>query len=113
MSAESRVKGTLTFESSDDLDDLLDQLHEDDELAEHAQDILAQTQRAKESLTFDLHVHLSNDANLWLQEWLTDLVEEASGGHLDAWQEAFGDSMYVRLTAGSDDEEEIAGPFPE
>jgi hypothetical protein len=112
MSVESKAHGTLTFADDDEVEDLLAQLGDDDSLADHADELREQLTHVGARLELRIHVHLSNDANLVFQEWLTDLVDAATSGHLDTWQEDFGDSMYVRLTAGSDDEAEIEGPYP-
>jgi hypothetical protein len=112
MSAETKAHGTLTFADDDEVEDLLAQLGDDDSLAHRADELREQMTRVGTRLELRIHVDLSNDGNLMFQEWLTDLVDAATSGHLDTWQEDFGDSMYVRLTAGSDEEEELEGPYP-
>lgn len=112
MSSEAKAHGSLTFADEDEVEDLLAQLDDDDSLAEHADELRGQLTHAGTRLELRIHAHLSNDANLVFQEWLSDLVDAARSGHLDTWQEDFGDSSYVRLTAGADDEEELDGPYP-
>ena len=114
MSSEAKAKGTLRFESEEVLDGVLEELDDGDEdgdLAEVLEAVRDGMTRDGLALTLDIDVHLTNSGNLEFQEWLGDLAESAASGHLDTWQEDFGDSMFVRLTAGGE-EREMPGAFP-
>lgn len=54
---------------------------------------------------------MSADANLAFQTWLEDVTGGAASGHLDTWQESFGEASFVRLHAGGR-EEMVEAPFP-
>jgi hypothetical protein len=108
MSTEVKVRGALQL-TEPELDELLEAL--DDEDDEVADAIREQFARDGGWLRFNVDVQLSNTGNLAFQEWLDDVAEAAIAGFVDTWQESFGDSTYVRLSAGGD-EQEIDGRFP-
>ena len=113
MSCEAKAKGTLQFESKEVLDELFGDLDPEDEAAaEVLEAIEGQVTRDGATLRLSIHGSFTADGNLEFQTWLEDLAEAATQGHIDTWQEDFGDSMYVRLIAGEEDEQEMPGPFP-
>jgi hypothetical protein len=87
-------------------------LDDDNEYDAEVRDVLARcVTRRKTTLDVAIDASLTATANLWLSDWLDDAVAAACGGHLDTWQESFGDATYVRLYPGGR-EEKISGPFP-
>ena len=113
MSSETKAKGLLRFESDDALDEVFDSLDEDDEDgAEVLEVVLKETFREGASLRLEIFAHFSNDGNLEFQTWLEDLAEAATDGHVDTWQEDYGDSMFIRLKAGGE-EQEVNSRFPD
>ena len=113
MSTDVKAVGRLKFDSADDIEDARSSLDDDDDesVAEARAVIDEGTRRSRAVLTLAIVANLSADANVWLQEWLSELAELALEGHVDTWQESFGGGAFVRLHAGGR-EELIDAPFP-
>jgi hypothetical protein len=114
MSCDVKAIGTLTFDSRDDLEEAFESLAEDDddESVAEVRDLVTEgTTRKGKTLRVAIDGALTAEANVWFQDWLEEAAGAASGGHLDTWQESFGDANFVRIHAGGE-EEQISGPFP-
>lgn len=113
MSADVKAFGVLKFASRDDLDDLdpLEDEDGDEATAEVRALVNEGTKRKGKSLTLAIRGSLTADANVVLQEWLTDVAECAESGHVDTWQDTFGEAYFVRVHAGGR-EETVTGSFP-
>ena len=108
MSCDVKAFGTLQFDSKDALEEANAILQDDDEdesVAEAREVVERGTSVKRNVLTLNIDASLSNEANVWFQEWLTDVAEAASEGYVDTWQESFGESMFVRTHAGGEDEQ--------
>jgi hypothetical protein len=105
MSADTTVKGTLTFDGSA-LDDLLTQLEDDEpDVAEFAEQLEGALHRTASRLYVDAELSLSSDGNLWFHEWLSDLAVAAVAGHLDVWVEGQPPGARTRIMAGGEEVE--------
>jgi hypothetical protein len=113
MSCDVKAVGTLELASKEDLDDANESLVDgnDESVGEVRELVKAGTARKRKTLTIRIHGNLTADANVIFQDWLEDVASVATAGHVDTWQESFGDSMFVRLHAGGE-EETIKQPFP-
>lgn len=111
MSVDVKAHGTLRFESIDALRALLSVEASVDDLEELSEVVAESSKTDGASLTLQMNAAMTANGNLALQDWLEDLVERAVAGHLDTWQEDFGDEKFVRLLAGGD-ERVVEGPFP-
>jgi hypothetical protein len=114
MSTCLKVRGTLTFATSEALEDLDETLHDDEgdeATAEVARLVAEGVHRSGKTLTLDIDGQLTAEANLFFHGWLEDAVELAERGHLDHWSEDHGEARFFRLHAGGR-EEQVDGPFP-
>jgi len=111
MSADVKVHGKLVFADPQTIDGLLEFDFMDEDLAEVGDLVAGGVQQVERTLVFIIDGNMSNSGNLEFQEWLSDVAEEAAEGCLNTWQEALGDSQYVRLHAGGE-EEEVEEPYP-
>lgn len=113
MSTDVRAFGTLKFESVEDMVEAEEGLAvEDDEPTADVRQLLTRAVvRKGRMLRLTLHGNVTADANLVFQTWLEDVAEGAASGHLNTWQESFGEASFVRLHAGGR-EERVEGAFP-
>ncbi len=113
MTVAVKVRGTLQFADRAALIETMSALDDDDEYVVEVAEMVGECAvLAGASLSLTVDGSLTNTANLEFQEWLSDLADAAVEGHLDTWQEGFGDAFHVRLQAGGE-EAEVAGPMPE
>lgn len=112
MSTDVKARGALKFESLDDMAEADEGLAgEDDAAAAEVRAVLSGGRvRKGRTVHLSLSCSLTADANLLFQGWLEDLAGAAASGHVDTWQESFGEDSFVRLHAGGS-EETVAGPF--
>ena len=113
MSTDVKTFGALKFDSVDDMEEADEGLAEDDdESATEVRRFLREgVVRKGRTVVLTLSGNLTADANLVFQTWLEDLAGAAASGHVDVWQESFGEESFVRLHAGGQ-EETVQGPYP-
>lgn len=112
MSCDVKAIGTLTFDSVDELEEAHASLEDEDESVAEVRELVEQgTTRKRATLRIAIDGSLTAEANVWFQDWLEEVASAAVDGHVDTWQEDFGESRYVRIHAGGE-EEVIEQPFP-
>ena len=113
MSTDVKVIGKLVFESASELEEVEYQVDEEDDASREVKGLIDEGVQSKRNvMKFSINGALSNEANLWFQEWLSDVVAAAKSGTLDTWQEDYGPDKFIRLHAGGE-EEEIEESFPD
>jgi hypothetical protein len=100
MSSDVKVFGKLVFDDAEELRSVAYEVDEDDEASREVKALIDEGVRTKKNvMTFAIHGALTNEANLWFQEWLDDVAEAAESGSLDTWQEGDGPDKFMRLHA--------------
>ena len=111
MTVAVKARGTLRFGDRAALDEAMSALDGDDEYVVEVALLVGEGSVLTEaSIRLLVDGSLTNMANLEFQDWLSDLADLAVAGHLDTWQEDFGDAFHIRLRAGGE-ESEVPGPM--
>jgi hypothetical protein len=113
MSSEVKAVGLLEYEAMDDLVDAEDALADtaDAAVREVRAIVAAGAKRGRKRLTVQIGAALSEGAGRVFQDWLAHIAAAAAKGHVDTWQESFGEAAFVRIHAGGQ-VERIEQPFP-